>query len=221
MISIACSGFPVPVSRYFHEFRAVEVSDTELGIPGVGTLRRWLREATPGFVFTVLAPKQIATAAFVLDQNSEQAVDAVAAFAKELKSSAVVFAAAEDYVPSRKTRSQLKEFVKFIAKRVPLPVLDLPGWPRKDVTAVTGSLPVQIAFDPLNERPDDLSDLAYLRLPGPSGYRSRYDAAALARVVEYCEQTSANHTFVAFRNIDRYENARQVMNKLGIQGDEA
>jgi len=216
MISIACSGFPVPVSRYFHEFRAVEVSDTELGIPGVGTLRRWLREATPGFVFTVLAPKQIAAASFVLDQSGEQAVDAVSDFAKQLKSTAVVFTAAEDYVPSRKSRSQLRDFVKFVASRVPRPVLDLPGWPRKELSAVTGSLPVEIAFDPLNENPDDLGELAYLRLPGPSGYRSRYDAAALAKVVEYCEKASAPHTFVAFRNIDRYENARQVMNKLGI-----
>lgn len=217
MISIACSGFPVPVSTYFQEFKAVEVSDTELGIPGVGTLRRWLREATPGFVFTVLAPKQLATASFVLDQHGEQAVDAVSAFAKELKSSAVVFSASEEYVPSRKSRPQLREFVKYIAKRVERPVLDLPGWPRKDVSALTGTLPVEIAFDPLLESPDGLSELAYLRLPGPSGYRSRYDAAALARVVEYCEQTRAQHTFVAFRNIDRYENARQVMTKLGLQ----
>jgi uncharacterized protein YecE (DUF72 family) len=217
MISIACSGFPVPVSRYFHEFSAVEVSDTELGIPGVGTLRRWQREATPGFVFTVLAPKQIATTAFVLDQSSEQAVDAVAGFAKELKSSAVVFAAAESYVASRKSRAQLRAFVKHVAKSVPHPVLDLPGWSRKDLTAITGTLPVQIAFDPLNEQPDDVTDLAYLRLPGPAGYRSRYDATALARVIEYCERPRAEHTFVVFRNIDRYENAKQVMTKLNIR----
>lgn len=216
MISIACSGFPVPVSRYFNEFKAVEISDTELGIPGVGTLRRWLREAPEGFVFTVLAPKQIAAASFVLDEHVEQAVAAVAGFAKELKSSAVVFTASEEFVPARKSRPQLRDFVKYVAKHVPNPVLDLPGWPRKDVLALTGSLPVQIAFDPLLEWPEGLDELAYLRLPGPSGYRSRYDATALARVVEYCEQASAKKTFVAFRNIDRYENGRQVMTKLGL-----
>ena len=54
-----------------------------------------------------------------------------------------------------------------------------PGQP----LAVTGSLPVHIAFDPLNEQPEGLEELAYLRLPGPAGYRSRYDAAALARVI--------------------------------------
>ena len=215
MISIACSGFPVPVSRYFQEFKAVEVSDTELGMPGVGTVRRWLREASPGFVFTVLAPKQIAAAGFVLETGVLQAVDAVAGFAKQLKSQAVVFAAAQDYVPSKKTKPVLKEFIKHVAKRVPHAVLDLPGWSNKELRAVVGTAPVHIAFDPLEEQPD-VKSLAYLRLPGPSGYRSRYDAAALERVVEYCEASSAKHTFVAFRNIDRYENARTVMGKLGV-----
>jgi len=213
MISIACSGFPVPVSRYFQEFKAVEVSDTELGIPGVGTLRRWLREAAPGFVFTVLAPKQIAVAGFALDPSVEQALDAVAGFAKQLKSQAVVFAASEDYVSNRKTKPQLKDFVKHIAKRVPRPVLDLPGWSNKELRTLVGTAPVHIAVDPLEEEPDDKA-LAYLRLPGPSGYRSRYDAVALDRVVEVCEASRAKHTFVAFRNIDRYENARYVMGKL-------
>lgn len=215
MISIACSGFPVPVSTYFQEFKAVEVSDTELGVPGVGTLRRYLREASPGFVFTVLAPKQIAGSAFVMNDSVQQAIDAVAGFAKQLKSHAVVFAASEDFVPSRKTKPQLKDFIKHVAKSVPHVVLDLPGWSSKELRALVGSAPVHIAFDPLEEQPQEKS-LAYLRLPGPAGYRSRYDVAALERVVEYCENSSAKHTFVAFRNIDRYENARFVMGKLGV-----
>lgn len=216
MISIACSGFPVPVSRYFHEFKAVEVSDTELGIPGVGTLRRWLREAPPGFVFTVLAPKQIAEAGFVLEDEVLQAVDAVAAFAKELKSQAVVFTASEDYVSTRKTKPQLKEFIKHVSKHVPHPVLDLPGWSNKELRALVGTAKVHVAFDPLQEQPAPKT-LAYLRLPGPSGYRSRYDAPALERVVAYCARSKAKHTFVAFRNIDRYENARFVKGKLGAK----
>ena len=45
MFVVACSGFPVPVSRYWQEFDAVEISDTEIAIPGAGTVRRWIREA--------------------------------------------------------------------------------------------------------------------------------------------------------------------------------
>jgi uncharacterized protein YecE (DUF72 family) len=216
MISIACSGFPVPVSRYFQEFKAVEVSDTELGIPGMGTRRRWLREALPGFVFTVLAPKQIAAASFVLDTGTKQAVQAVAGFAKQLKSRAVVFAASDTFAASRKSRMQLRAFAEYVAEHVTAPVLDLPGWSRKELDAALGSLQVPVAFDPLIEQPEGAEALAYLRLPGPAGYRSRYDAAALDRVVAYCRQARFKHTFVAFRNIDRFENAKYVMTKLEL-----
>jgi uncharacterized protein YecE (DUF72 family) len=217
MISIACSGFPVPVSRYFQEFLAVEVSDTELGIPGVGTRRRWLREAPKGFVFTVLAPKQIAAAAFALDGGTRQAVDAVAGFGKQLKSRAIVFAAAEEFVATKKHKKALREFAEHVSEHVSAPVLDLPGWSRKDIEAALGELPLPIAFDPLQEQPSNLGAFAYLRLPGPAGYRSRYDASALDRVVAYCKTLKVKHTVVAFRNIDRYENSRYVMTKLGIE----
>ena len=78
-----------------------------------------------------------------------------------------------------------------------------------------GKAKVGVAFDPLIEQPKKLAATTYLRLPGPSGYRSRYDAAALDRVVEGCQNSAAEHTFVAFRNIDRYENSKYVIDKLG------
>lgn len=220
MISIACSGFPVPVSRYFRELNAVEVSDTELGIPGLGTLRRWLREAPPEFVFTALAPKQIAESGFVLRPDVEQALGEISAFARQLKTRAVVFSGPEDFVANAKTRATLKLFVKHVAQHVPQPVLDLPGWSYEDVQALVGRAKVGVAFDPLLEQPKKLGALTYLRLPGPSGYRSRYDSVALDRVVSFCQAApaaKAKHVFVAFRNIDRHENARYVMTQLGIE----
>ena len=217
MISVACSGFPVPVSRYFQEFKAVEISDTELGIPGVGTSRRWLREAVPGFVFTVLAPKQIAAASFALDAGTQQAVDAVAGFAKQLKSRAVVFSAGDSFAASKKNQKLLRAFAEHVVEHVPAPVLDLPSWSRKQLETALGSIELPLAFDPLVEQPEGVDGLAYLRLPGPSGYRSRYDAAALDRVVTYCKKARFKNTFVAFRNIDRFENAKYVMTKLELK----
>ena len=72
MVFVACSGFPVPVSRYWNDFLAVELSDTELGIPGAGTVRRWLRESPEGFQFTVRAPKVIAESGFEKNTENKQ-----------------------------------------------------------------------------------------------------------------------------------------------------
>jgi uncharacterized protein YecE (DUF72 family) len=213
MISIACSGFPIPVSRYFKEFTAVEIADTELGLPGSGTMRRWLREAAPNFVFSIVAPKQIAASGFALDPGTKQAVSALASFAKELKSQAVVFAANEEFKPTKQNRTRLRAFAEHVGGMVKRPVFDLPAWSRKEATAALKQLNMCLAFDPLNEGAED-SDFAYGRMAGPSGYRSRYDAVALDRVVEQCEKSNAKHTFVAFRNIDRYENSKYVIGKL-------
>jgi uncharacterized protein YecE (DUF72 family) len=213
MISIACSGFPIPVSTYFKEFNAVEIADTELGLPGEGTLRRWHREAAAEFVFSVVAPKQIASSGFSLDPGTKQAVSALASFAKQLKSYSIVFAANEEFGPTRPNRMRLREFADHIAGSITRPVFDLPSWSRKEAIAALKGADVCVAFDPLNEAADD-SEFAYARMAGPSGYRSRYDATTLDRVVEQCQRSPARHTFVAFRNIDRYENSKYVMGKL-------
>lgn len=214
MISIACSGFPIPVSRYFQEFDAVEIADTELGLPGAGTLRRWLREAPDEFVFSVVAPKQIAGANFSLDPETKQAVSAVASFAKELKSRAVVFAATEAFEPSRVNRTRLAAFAEHVERKIKHPVFDLPSWTRKEALSALKGRAVHVAFDPLNDAPDR-GEFAYARMAGPSGYKSRYDAAALDRVADQCRASAAEHTFVAFRNIDRYDNSRYVIGKVG------
>ncbi|HKP61534.1 MAG TPA: DUF72 domain-containing protein [Polyangiales bacterium] len=213
MISIACSGFPIPASRYFQEFRALEIADTELGLPGSGTLRRWLREATPQFAFSVVAPKQIAGSGFSLEPGMKQAVSAVASFTKQLKGQAVVFAATDDFKPTRPNRSKLRAFAEHAATQIKRPVFDLPAWSRKEAASTLKQLEVYLAFDPLVEAPDD-DGFAYARMAGPSGYRSRYDNAALDRVVEHCQRSTAKHTFVAFRNIDCYENSRYVLSRL-------
>jgi uncharacterized protein YecE (DUF72 family) len=214
MISIACSGFPIPASRYFQEFHALEIADTELGLPGAGTLRRWLREATPQFAFSLVAPKQIAGSGFSLDPGIKQAVSGVAGFAKQLKSEAVVFAATDDFKPTRPNRTKLRAFAEHAATLIKRPVFDLPAWSRKETASALKQLEVYLAFDPLTDTPDEDARFEYARMAGPSGYRSRYDNAALDRVVEHCQRSTAQHTFVAFRNIDCYENSKYVLNRL-------
>lgn len=195
----------------------MEVSDTELGIPGVGTLRRWLREAPPNFVFTALAPKCIAESGFALTPEVEQALAEIADFAGQLGSRAVVFVAPETFTASAKTRAALKTFVAHAAKQVPRPILDCAGWSYDELTAIVGKAKVGIAFDPLVEPPPKrLASFAYLRLPGPSGYRSRYDVAALDRVVSFCRAAKAKDIIVSFRNIDRYENSQYVIDQLEL-----
>jgi uncharacterized protein YecE (DUF72 family) len=218
MVVVACSGFPVPVSRYFREFEGVEISETELGIPGQGTVRRWLREAPEGFVFTLLAPKEIAANGFQLTSATDKLVKEVGALCKSMNAHAVVFAAPPEFAHNRANKSAVKKFVESLPARYPKAVLSLGGFKLPDtVSAIDGKKNVIAAYDPLLDDPPPTAkgDLAYVRLPGPAGFRSRYDEGSLEKVVAHVQASKAKETICVFHNIDMHANASRARELLG------
>jgi len=217
MAVVACSGFPVPVSRYFREFEGVEISETELGIPGAGTVRRWLREAPEGFSFSLLAPKDIAASGFVITPATDKLIKEVGQLSKSMKAEAVVFAAQPEFGPTRPNKAQLKKFVEAFPARYPRAVLSMVGWKHADVlAAIDGKKNVIAAYDPLqDDPPPGKVDFAYLRLSGPAGHRSRYDEASLERIVAHVKQSKAKQVICVFHNIDMHANATRARELLG------
>lgn len=211
---VACSGFPVPVSRYFQELNAVEISDTELGIPGEGTTRRWLREAPEVSAFSVLAPKKIANSGFVINEENKTALMEVGRFAKTLKALALVFVAEPEFGPTRPNRTKIRNYFHSLPQGLPQPVVDLPSWSMEQIEATLKNPDISIAFNPLKEEPNQLHDMCYLRMPGPSGYRSRYDQEAMNKIADYCKASKAKTTFCVFRNSDRFVNCKSVLASL-------
>ena len=217
MAVVACSGFPVPVSRYFREFEGVEISETELGIPGQGTVRRWLREAPEGFVFTLLAPKEIAGGGFQLTAVTDKLVKEVGALCKSMNAQGVVFAAPPEFGPTRPNKSAVKKFVESLPARYPKAVLSLGGFRLADTLgAIDGKKNVIAAYDPLqDDAPALKADLACIRLPGPAGFRSRYDEGSLEKVVAHLKASKAKLTLCVFHNIDMHANATRARELLG------
>jgi uncharacterized protein YecE (DUF72 family) len=214
MLFVACSGFPVPVSRYFREFPAVEISDTEIAMPGAGTVRRWLREAPAGFAFTVLAPKSIARSGFEKSKDNKEACAAVFELAQTLSAKAVVFVGEDDFKPTKATKASVKSFLSLPPTGGPPVVLDLPAWKTAQVQEVIGKRSAVAAYDPLHDEPSTSRSLAYLRLNGPAGHRSRYDEDALTEVAAHCRELTAELAFCVFRNIDMQTNAATLRAKL-------
>lgn len=211
---VACSGFPVPVSRYWKEFPAVELTETELRIPGAGTVRRWIRESPDGFTFSFLAPGAFADAGFALDGEAASLIEQVGALADTLQAKAIVFKAPESFKANRLTRSALRRFLQALPEQWPVPVIDLPEWSLEHRLEAAADSRAVVAYDPLKEiRPKGSHSLSYLTLPGPAGHRSRYDDAAVEKVIEHC--LALKEDFVcAFRNIDMHANASTVWKRL-------
>jgi len=208
---VACSGFPIPVSRYFREFPAVEISDSELGLPGEGTVRRWKREAPKGYGFTLIAPKSLSEAGWKKAPETKELCAALADLGHELDAKAIVFNGGEDFKFSKVAKETLKGFVKSLPAKFPAVVFDLPAWKTDQIAGIDDR--VVAAYDPLRDDRGPEGDFSYVRLPGPAGHRSRYDEASVDRIVEHLATIKSATTFCVFRNIDMHANASLVLKK--------
>jgi len=211
-VVVACSGFPVPVSRYWGEFSGVEIQDTERAMPGAGTRRRWIREAPDGFVFTVLAPADVAASGFRRTKENKAHLEAIGELARDLGARAVVLQAPEDVSPSK---TALRSFRKFLPDGFPTAVFDVPAWDPADVAEAVGDVDAVAASAPLSHpTPPNDAGLLYARLPGPAGYRSRYDETALDDVAAHLREIADREVFCVLRNIDRHPNGLYLQERL-------
>jgi uncharacterized protein YecE (DUF72 family) len=213
MIFVACSGFPVPVSRYWAEFPAVEIAETELGMPGPGTVRRWMREAPEGYGFSLLVPKAIIESEFEASASNLGAVKEIASLGKKIKAQATVIAAPGDWKMTRARRTAVRNFAEALPARGGPFVLSLP-WPTEEVRALTKGTSATVAFDPLSTKPAKEESFQYMRLPGPAGHRSRYDDTALEKIAGCVLQSKAEVVFCTFTNIDMFANAKRTIQLL-------
>ena len=208
---VACSGFPVPVSRYWSELPSVEISDTENAVPGAGTVRRWLREAPEGFAFTVLAPKGIAAGGFLQKGKTTPGLMETVEVAKTLGAKAIVFAAPPELLPSRIVKAQLKAFAAALPRGLPPVVFDLPAWHAEEVASAVGDSGAYAAYNPLAGAWPTKAPFLYFRLHGPAGHRSRYEESALEGVVNAVRDSKAKLTFCVFTNVDMFSNAKFIL----------
>ena len=121
MIKVGCAGFPIPLSRYFQAFGAVEIVDTELGIPVAGTMRRWKREAPRGFVFTLVAPASLTEQGFARKKEHQELLEELGRFANQLGAQAVVFKGPPSFEPGRTTEKSLYSFLGSLPDDFPSP----------------------------------------------------------------------------------------------------
>src|SRR5687767_7660824 len=111
MITVGCAGFPVPATRYFREFMFVEVQETHMSLPGPGTIRRWRREAPPGFRFALLGPREVGQEGFRDGKVIETALKSIESVAEELEAKTAVFVAPAEFTATRVNKSVLREFL--------------------------------------------------------------------------------------------------------------
>jgi uncharacterized protein YecE (DUF72 family) len=215
-ITIGCAGFPVPATRYFKEFMFVEIQETHLAAPGTGTIRRWRREAPKGFSFAMLAPRDIGQEGFREGKVVETALKNLAAIGKELDAHTAVFVAPPEFTPGRANKAAVKDFLTGVKRRFDHVVWEAsPGWDPDDAAQIAEDAGVVCARDPLAHGAVD-APVAYYRLPGPAGHKSRYEDPAIDKLAAIARAAKHEEVTYVFTNVDMFADAKRFKKALKL-----
>lgn len=216
MLTVGCAGFAVPATRYFKEYLFVEVQETHLAVPGPGTLRRWRREAPEGFEFALLGPRQIGQEGFREGKVVETALKQLGDVAAELDANTAVFVAPPDFPSSRSNRSALKDFLRLVREQFARIVFEPgPAWDPDDADDLAEETRTLAARDPLSAGLSKRA-VAYYRLPGPAGHKSRYEDPAIERLADIASEAPSQEATYVFTNVDMFADAKRFKKSMKL-----
>ena len=217
MIRVGCAGFAVPATRYFKEYRFVEIQETHRDVPGSGTVRRWRREAPKDFEFALLGPRDLGQDGFRAEGAIEAGLKLLTDVAAQLAATTAVFVTPPDFGPSRSNRSSLRDFLGVARSRFKRVVFE-PGasWDADDADTLADDTDTIASRDPLQHGVSQRS-VAYYRLPGPAGHKSRYEDPAIERLVDIAGHASHEAVHYVFTNVDMFADAKRFKKAFGLE----
>jgi len=216
MVTIGCAGFPVPATRYFKEFLFVEVQETHVALPGTGTIRRWRREAPPGFQFAMLAPREIGQEGFREGKVTETAMKNLIEVGKELDAVMAVFVSPPELTASRNNKTAVRDFLASVKKKFKHIVWEPPpDWDADEASSLAADAGATAARDPLAHG-TKAAAFAYYRLPGPAGHKSRYEDPAIEKLAELAGDAKNKDALYVFTNVDMFADAKRLKRALKL-----
>jgi len=215
MMTVGCAGFAVPATRYFKEYLFVEIQETNLAIPGPGTIRRWAREAPEGFEFALLGPRECTLEGFKPGKVIEAALEGLAGVRDQLSATTAVFVAGAEFTSSRANKANLREFLKLVRPQYARVVFEVACWKPDEGDALAEETDCLAARDPLHaglsKRPE-----AYYRLPGPAGRKSRYEDPAIEDLAVIASAGLEQRSHYVFANVDMFSDAKRFRKSMDV-----
>jgi uncharacterized protein YecE (DUF72 family) len=216
ILTVGCAGFPVPATRYFKEFLFVEVQETHVALPGTGTIRRWKREAPEGFSFSLLAPREIGQEGFRDGKVVESALKSLIEVSKELDARTAIFVAPPEFTNARGNKAAVKDFLQSVKRKFARVVWEPPpSWDADEASELAAEVGAIAARDPLIHGISK-DPIAYYRLAGPAGHKSRYEDPAIERLAELCSSAPQTDATYVFTNVDMFADAKRFKKAMKI-----
>lgn len=198
------------------EFSFVEIQETHLAAPGMGTVRRWRREAPQDFEFALLAPREIGQEGFRGGKIVETALAGLLEIAAALDARIAVFVSPPELAATRANKAAVKEFLAGVRERFGEVVWEAPPtWDADEAAAIALGARVTPARDPLAHGTLD-AKVAYYRMPGPAGHKSRYEDPAIEKLAALALEANHERARYVFTNVDMFADAKRLRKALKI-----
>jgi uncharacterized protein YecE (DUF72 family) len=175
----------------------------------MGTIRRWRREAPDGFVFSMLAPREIGQEGFREGKVVETALKTLLEVGKELESKIAVFSSPPEFAHNRANKAAVKDFLSGVRKKFDRVIWEAPlTWDADEAAAIAADAKVIAARDPLLHGLTD-APVAYYRLAGPAGHKSRYEDPAIEKLALLAKDAKHKDATYVFTNVDMFADAKR------------
>lgn len=229
-VRLGLCGFTMAFADYVREFALVEVQQTFYEPPRDATLRRWRRQAPPGFEFTLKAWQLITHEASSptyrrlrrpLGAEERRACGGLRTTpvvlgawertlecARLLRASAVLLQCPRSFRATPENADRLRGFCTTVARPEGVRLLWEPrgAWPAELVRDLCRELGLVHVVDPLADT-TVTPEQTYLRLHGVTGARHVHTDAELAAVAGALP--AAGTAYVLFNNLPRVDDARR------------
>jgi uncharacterized protein YecE (DUF72 family) len=119
---------------------------------------------------------------------------------------------------SKINRGAVRTFFEGLAnERIPPLIWEAPAsWELRDAETTVKDLAVVVARDPLRHPPLSRGTLGCFRLPGPAGFKSRYEDPALEAAAATIRASRCDEMLVALCNVDMYADAKRLRKMLEL-----
>jgi uncharacterized protein YecE (DUF72 family) len=164
----------------------------------------------------MLAPREIGQEGFRGGKVVETALKSLVDVGKDLEATTAVFAAPADFASSRANKAAVKEFLALVTRKFGRVVWEAPmSWKADDAEAMAADAKAVGARDPLTQGPSK-GKVAYYRLPGPAGHKSRYEDPAIEKLGEIVRESMDDDVTVVFTNVDMFADAKRLKKALKL-----
>ncbi len=219
MIKIGTCGFPVAKSRYFKEFKVVEIQKTFYSHLPQKTALKWRKEVPEDFEFTLKAIQTIThppnsptyrrykgiKGDFGFFKNNKDVMNSWEKFrkiAKILRAKVIIFQSPPRFSENERNVKNIYEFFDSIEREFIFGWENRGKWNENTVKKICRELDIIHVVDPFKNK-KLYGNFSYYRLHGIGGYRYRYSDEELKKL----KSMAKDGDYFMFNNTNMWEDA--------------